>query len=534
MKNLKHYLAFALPVVATVAMLFSSCSSGLKGKEAQVPNDAYFVSNINIDKMWENGDLKNIENLKCFPMIQEGLSQMPQVEKFVMGLLNDPSSSGIDTEKDVLLFGSKKDNSFMVTLTASLKDKEAFTDFLTTLGKYGEFKVSIDDDEDANDGLVYATLDKEVVAVYSEKGVALVIPTDRKGRKLMNEYAASLFSMDEDESLNADSQFQSYWNDRKEMGIFVSLRNILGDEDIARLIKSQGSEAQLKDMMGASYYATFAFENGDIKIKSKALGIPDQYNNIIGKGISNTLLNFMPDQTLAATSLSYNTKALLSYVEKDNTTRRAFNEKLGVGNYTIKDLFAAFGGNLVASFYGMRDDLPLFAVAADISNADMVRDLLVSLDMTQKGNFYQPTGKDIPGCIFFDGKTLAYTNDIEAANKYANGGYSNGLGRVADKAKKGNYFYMDLNLKNYPSAIRDMLNITEMDQILSMFNNLEVVTSTDNTATITLTFNDKKNSLNTIIRLIDEIAYHELTRPRYSYEEAVADTAMVEYVDDWD
>lgn len=524
MKKLNHYLKFALPVIATVAMLFSSCSSGLKGKEAQVPKDAYFVANVNLGKLWKNADMKNIDDLQCYPMLEGFLSQMPKVEKFVMDLLNDPSTSGINTDNDILVFASKSDNSVMVAITASLKDKEKFTEFLNTLNDLAEAKIPVDDEDDSDDGLVYATLDKDAVLAYSEKGVALVIATDHKGRKLKSDYAASLFAMDEDESLSADSQFQSYWNDRTEMGVYVSIQNLLKDKDFMRSIRSGISEEQLKDLQGTSFYYTLAFETGRIKMQSKALGTSESAKSVLGKGLDNTLLKYMPGQTLAAASLSLNLKSLVKYAEKNDGVRRSLNEKVEGTNYTIKDLITAFGGNAVASFYGMKDEMPLFAIAVDVANANLAREMLTSANMIQKGDFYYPTGKDIPGCLYFDGKTLAYTNDPDAANTYANGGYSNGLGQVAAKAKKGNYFYMDLNIRDYPEALLNILGIrydSEMQPLFDMLRDLEIVGNADNSSTLTINLNDKRNSLAAIIRLIDQIAMNEMNRPRYydSYDE---------------
>lgn len=535
MKTFRQYLRFALPVVATVALLFSSCSSSLKEKEAQVPKNAYFVANVNLGTLWEKGDLKNIENLRTYSMLQDGLSSLPKLERFVTNLLKDPSSSGIDTGKDILFFVAKNGKSPMVTLTASLKNKKEFSDFLSSLSDFADFNLSVDNESD--DGLVYATLDKDAVAVYNEKSVALVIATDRESRKGMNEYGASLFEMEESESLFSNSQFKEYWNNRKEIGYYLPLSNIMNDKDLIPAyamseMKREMGDEQFNALKNVTTFCSMAFQNGSIDMHFKTLGLPSNYK-LTGSGIPSSLMRFMPDHTLAALSISVDMPALMKIWESNKEIRQAFNERIEGTSYTVKDLFSLFGGNLVASFYGMDNNgMPLFAVSADVKDNAMVAQLIESFGdagIQQTGNIYSMPIEGMPSWLYSNGNTIAFTNDGNAANLYAVGGYGNGLGQVASKIQKGNYFYMDLNLHNYPGILLDMIGYRydpTLEQVLSILNSLEIISMGDNEGLFRINLNNTDNSLALIVNLVDQLIMNEINHANrlYSYTDWEDDT----------
>ena len=165
MKTFKHYVKFAMPLIAAVAFMMTSCS-GLKDKEAQVPQNAIFVANFNVGSMWQKGELSNVDNIKSYSVLREGLSEaMPKLEQLITNLLKDPSSTGIDTDKDLLLFAALNGediNDITATFSATLKDKETFTNFLNNVSDIAGEKLAIEEGD-----LSYANLDKDVVMAFN-------------------------------------------------------------------------------------------------------------------------------------------------------------------------------------------------------------------------------------------------------------------------------------------------------------------------------------------------------------------------------
>lgn len=523
MKTLKHCLKFAMPVIAAMALLFVSCSSKDKaGKPAEimVPKSAYCVAHANINSLWAKGDLFNIEKLKSYSMLSEALSVMPQLEKFVTNLLKVPSSTGIDTDKDILMFVAKEGDAPMVTFTASLKSKSDFTDFMKTLESYTGINFSTK----TTNGTSYASLDKDLLLAYNDKNVVVAYTPSSEGRKLLQKYVASLFSLTESQCMLTDNRFKEYWNGRKEVGFYLPFDKLFSDlipsKDLQDM-KKDLTEEQFRMLKNAAIAYNLTFEDGSIDMQCKTLGISADANNFIGNGISSTLMNFMPDQTLAAASISLNMPGFIKSLEENSEVRRALDEQIEGFPYTIRDILNTFGGNLVASFYGMNHDKPLFAVAADLSNSSLVsevKDILSNMEVVAN-NVYELPIPDFPLWLYFDGNSIALTDDIRTAEVYTNGGFSNSLAIVADKASKGNYFYMDLKVHDYPNEILKMIGYRydpTLEQVLSLLDNIEMVTNKDNSVTFRINLTNKNNSLATLIELVDDLIYNSINNGIYN------------------
>ena len=515
MKTIKQYVRFAMPLIAGVAFLFASCS-GIKDKEAQVPSNAIFVANMNVGSMWQKAGLNNPDNLQTYTLLREGLGEaMPKLEQLITNLLKDPSTTGIDTDKDLVLFAATKGNSIMTATAAfeaSLKDKESFTNFLNNVADVAGEKLAIEEGD-----LSYLSLDKNVVMAYNNKSVVIVAGLQADSLK---DYAKHLFELEGNEVMTSNEHYQAYLNDRQDEGFFLPFCNWFGekgfmnDPTIKALMQQSGSQIsddQIAMLTKASCYVVTSFENGAIVSTGKNLGLDEEQKAIIGNGIADNLMSFMPSNTLAAFSLSINMPALVKYIESDKNSMEECNKQLADAgiSFTVSDLLNAFGGNLVASFYGMgKNNTPLFALAADITNAEPVNSFLAKAGIKGKNNVYT-LDKDV--ILYFDGKTLALTDDAAATKAYAKGGFENPCAVVADKVRKGNYFFLDLKIADYPTAIHNLFgyvpgNNALLDQVLGLFDYLEFATVDATTSTCTLKLNDQRNALAAILGTADAVA----------------------------
>lgn len=514
MKTIKQYVKFALPVIAAVAFLLTSCS-GLKDKEAQVPSNAILVAHMNVNSIWQKAELNNPDNLQTYTLLREGLGEaMPKLEQLITNLLKDPSTTGIDTGKDVVFFAATKGNSIMsVTgaFEASLKDKESFTNFLNNVADVAGEKLAIEEGD-----LSYLSLDKNVVMAYNNKSVVIVAGMQADSLK---DYAKHLFELDGSEALTSNEHYKTYLDNRQDEGLFLPLCNwfgekgFLNDPTIKALMQQSGSQFsndQVAMLAKISCYFTTSFENGAIVTTLKTLGLDDQYKGALGKGIDNSLMAFMPEQTLAALSLSVNMPAVLKILESDKSYFESIDQQFQSAglDFTAKDIFEMIGGNLVASFYGLgKDNTPLLAAACDINKADIINKFIDLCGLKGKNNLYD-LGNN--WTLFFDGKTLAITN-AATAKAYATGGFQNSCAPVTDKVRKGNYLYLDLNVQHYPQSLLDLLgykagNDATLDQVLALFDCLELVTVDETTAVCTLKLNDQRNALAAILGTADAVA----------------------------
>lgn len=506
MKTLKRYLTLAMPVIATVALFFASCT-GIKDKEAQVPQNAAFVTNTNLGSIWQKGELNNIDKLQSYSIVHEYLgSSMPQVEAFLTNFLKDPSSTGIDIDKDILAFAEVNNEDPMastITLSATLKSKDDFTKFLNDVADITGEKLAIEEGD-----LSYLTLDPNVLVTFNNKSVVLVAGMNGSTLK---DYSKSLFELKESESLFSNDHFKTYWDNRKDMGLFLPFANWFGEKGFMNSPKIKPylknlSDDQIAMFKDATYYTTTSFEDGSIVITGKSLGTSIDYTKFLGNGIDNSLMAFMPEKTLATLSYSVNMPACLEFLASNKAYADEFNEPIQELGCTVKDIIEIFAGNFVASFYGMdKNNMPLCAVACDIAKADLVNNFIEQAGLKGNNNFYD-LGDGMT--LFFDGQKLAFTTDANAPSVYAQGGYQNGLAIVADKARKGNYFYLDLKIQDYPQELLNLIGYTAgespiLDQVLALFDNIEVVTLAPDEACGIIKLTDNRNSLASIVGLID-------------------------------
>lgn len=113
--------------------------------------------------------------------------------------------------------------------------------------------------------------------------------------------------------------------------------------------------------------------------------------------------------------------------------------------------------------------------------------------------------------VLNDKVAVLSTDPAVIANAQA-GGKSNGLMTVADKAKKGNYFYMDLNLEDWPEELLALIGLNNnaisgiVSSIFAMFDRIECETidEQDGICNIYLS-NDKINSLAYILQEVDKM-----------------------------
>lgn len=497
MKTIKHYMRIVLPVLMAAVMMVA-CSSNKDKEGAFIPKDAYFVADINVASIWQKGELANAEQLGSIQMVRSALeASAPEFNNLFGNILKDPSSCGINMERNISFFMTEK----MVGITATLKDQKTFEDFIATLNKEGD---GIKTEKDGS--LKVINFANEFVGVYDENHLVFAFDTkscsDLESQK---NYAKSLFDLDIDESMADDENYEKYLAERQDINFYASYANIL--KLSGGLALSQMQSLMPKETFEAlektSIYYTLSFENGSIDINGDYIGLPDEFTKLMSQDFNAKLLGYMPEQTLAALTFAVKPSFLYDLISANPALKPFMSEDTEFGS--VKEIFEAFGGSFAASFYGMNGDTPLFAVVCDIKNATLVANIMNSLEVEN--------GKDIPGTaikVFYNNEVLLVTSDAAVVSAAQNGGNANGMTLIADKAKKGNYFYMNLKVQDYPQEIINALGIGSdptVATLLGMLDNLEFTSNNaaHSTVKINLT-NTSTNSLAYMLQVFDMLA----------------------------
>ncbi len=519
MKTMKRYLLRVLPVMVTVAMLMVSCSKGAD-EGAFIPKNASVIFHINVASLWQKADLANADNLQMMNSLHEAFQVIsPKGDQLVEAFLKDPTSCGIDFKKPVCVFSEPFTegpiNTEYTVASAKLQSRKDFDKFVVDLEEVVGEKFKHCDTLD----MTVIELGENELLAYNNSRLFFIenfpqmingILDDPSDEVLTStQYLAKLLNLKKEESMASNKYFDKYLADSKDISYFMSYGNMLNITitPMNSILMKFYSEKDLKEFEEASVCIYTSFENGRIELTSKTYGIPEVLQKFGSHKFNEELLTYLPAQTLAALTVSADVKDLVEYIDSLEDGELNLDESLGIDDYTIRDLINALGGSMAASFYGMQEGTPYFTAAIDLNNSDLARNLLNELAVNN-GNTYSFEIFPDMQLVLNDKVAVLSTDPAVIANAQA-GGKSNGLMAIADKAKKGNYFYMDLKLANWPTELLALIGIDSMpivSSIFAMFDYIEAETINDQDGICNIYLSsDKTNSLAYILQEVDKM-----------------------------
>lgn len=446
MKKLKRFLCMALPIAA---MLFASCSKG-NDEAAFIPKDAVFVVNVDMGSIWEKGDISNASSLTSVrSMINTLKAGDARTGEWCDRLLADPSSCGIDLSKDVVFFGGANNDDFSYVVTARMKDAEAMKSTLALC--------EIPMEQDSYKGLQRVVMNDECVMLYNDKRMIMVCGDCEIEE--MSAYGAQLFKLGKKESMRSDKHFAEYWGHRADVSLYANYGALMSgyeklfDENLLFSLSEEDREAIAK----ASMYVALSFEKGTIDLRMVALGMPEHMTKISNAKFNKDLMACLPENTWAAFTGAFDVEALAEYMNQNAQTKALMAMPIGIESYKGIDILKALGGSMAGSFYGCNDaKQPLFVAAIDTKDDALIRALLNFAGLEGENNIY-PVG-DMFAIYYTDG-LFVFTSDRDALQKIVAGGFENSMQRIAAKAEKGNYMFIDLDMANYSENFFEMLGI---------------------------------------------------------------------------
>ena len=514
---MKRKLFHLLPLMAATLLFMVSCSS--KSEGTFIPKNASFVCHIDVASLWEKGDLANADNLQMVQALHSFLQGVsPEGNKIAEALLKDPASCGIDFRQPLCFFSETAIEDIpgidYFVANAKMQNRNQFDNFLADLEKATGEKLKHCDTLgmtalDIDRGMMLAYNGDIIFFIYNTPEMLLNGMEDCEGEVLTSkQYLAKLLNLKKDESMAGNKNFANYLTDRKDISYFMNYGHLMtGTANPVYNIMKQfyGDKEDGKQLENASMCFHGSFENGRIEFTSKTYGIPETLHKIGTQKFNGELLSYLPAQTLAAFTFSVDMNALADFL--GSMEEMNLDEPLGIDDYTVRDLINALGGSMAISFYGFQEGLPYFAVAIDLNDSQVARDLLNELAVNN-GNVY--SFDFFPMQLVLNDKVAVLTTDPAVIANAQAGGKSNGLMTIADKAKKGNYFYMDLNLEDWPTELLALIGFDNnpiATAIFAMFNRIEGETINDNRDGVCNIYlsNDKENSLAYILHEVDKM-----------------------------
>lgn len=500
MKNkLMRKLLLVVAILAAGIVCFESCSScNHKKTMAMIPDDAAIVVVINMDEIWDKGDFKHIDQLGFVQSLRSDLkSENPDIAKIVNDLLEDPKSCGLNLKGDVSYFISES----MKTgcFGCQVKSSSKFKKFLENLDKKTDIDFNIDKEDDYN--LAFSKGTHLAICWDGSKAYGFPSPSHKDAVK----QADILMSIKKDNSMAKNEHFKEFMKNAGDIGVFFNYESLthMARRDL------EGVKDLIKPLKEASCYLALSFEEGKIKMQGKMLGLEEGKYSLLTDNFNKKLTDYLPEQTFAAGALAVNISTILK-----NNKNPELDDEIVFGGYSTREVLKSFKGSIAASlsnislgYYG--DPIPMFTILADVSNEDVIRQTLNDLASNNRiqydgYDYYINTGGTIVK-IKMEGNILMASNDPSAIEALSGGGNSRGVKKIASETKNGNYAYVDLDIDDYPSSVKNMIDRNIVNIIDGLFEKAELKFPEPYTMEFTISLQNKsENSLKHILKHLDD------------------------------
>jgi len=304
--NMKSFSRLALLFIA-VAFVFTSCSNKNDiGK--MIPKNAMFVLHINSKSLRQKLTWDDIKQTSWFQKASAG----DNTKEWMKKLLDNPQTSGIDLNGDLILFASKGASpDGQIVLEGSVKSESDFGQFNKNL----DSSATIKKDGDLS---VLAIKDEAVVA-WNSKHFAYAFNAGAARSKLnemnpmgnqnnmsplvdntetLSAACKNVFSLKSDSSLAADEKFTDLLKENGDIHGWVNA------EEIAKSSSAMGMVGMLKlDVFLKDNISTYTvnFDNGKIDINQKGYAgkeFSDFLKKYSGQSVNTDMIKNIPSQNV--------------------------------------------------------------------------------------------------------------------------------------------------------------------------------------------------------------------------------------------
>ncbi|MBN8781517.1 MAG: hypothetical protein ABS85_02470 [Sphingobacteriales bacterium SCN 48-20] len=287
---MRHKLLFALLAIVFVA---ASCSKSGK-TDLLVPKDAGYVVYFNTPSISSKLSWEEIKKSAVFERMTSQTS-----DSLGKRLLNDPSSSGVDTKSPFVMFAKKQGQGGYIVIQGKLADTKALE---KTLGEVKEKKLTIA----KGDGFSYTILEDDAILSWTDKRFVLLgnapagtfsgsgySRSESFGSDSLLLFIKNTYNLSGSKLLDSDSRFTKLIKSEGDIHFWIASEYTNSYSDDA-MMSSLKLDRLMKDNVTTG---TVKFENGKITAHM------DQYNskelqNILKKyekgAINASLTNRLP------------------------------------------------------------------------------------------------------------------------------------------------------------------------------------------------------------------------------------------------
>lgn len=507
--SIKKTLHMFLVVLTMVAM--ASCSSRPENLKL-IPKDTNVIVTTNLTSLVTKGGFKDLSQFSFYKNFGEEMTkESPMMDK----MIKNPFFTGINYTSDILFFSVKEE---MICISIELSNGDKFTSFVDEMIAEAGMPLKIEE----KDNFKSLTLPGNFIMAWDDSKALLSINPGIGTANLETE-TSRLFGLKPEEQINSNKEFDSFYDDQRDINIWVST-------NIIEQVPGYGMlQNQMPDYIEDNFVSMhLGFETDQIIMttglspNSKMTKEIEKYN-IYGNEFNAKLLEYFPKDSYISVSASMNPEGYYNMI----ANQKEFEEAMELMNTEVgfdpSEIMSAFGGSMLFSLHGFKtsevsqEPVPLMTFGFDIDDASKIDSLIAKLPSEEykkvDGYFELVLDEDYSAYMIFDDEIALITNDVSRIDAFKNGGEAGsnfGDSEFASKIKD-NVMYMQMNAKvsDYPSSVRNMLSsdgsLSNVTYANNYFTAVEMLSTSDNKGKyIITTGDDGTNSLFKMIKGIDD------------------------------
>lgn len=383
MKALKNAKSAGIILLGILTLFLSSCSND-SGNLALIPKDTGVISVIDIKAMVKKGKLEEISELNLYKTFKKELkNENKKLTKMIGSIMEDPKMTGIDFKSDAFIFYlNQGENAKYFSISIGLKNEGKFLKFIEEVMDKMEMDYSIE----SKNSFQYTIIGNEV-AIGWDKGKAIILTAENlQSKERMDSELETLFNLKSSEQITSNKAFTDFYKNKKDLSVWVSSNSFLDNFIASQII--QEVDYDLSD----NYFSLF-LNFGDDNISFSTEFTPneeikklmDEYD-ITNKSFNKELLNYFPEQSYAAMSMSMDPMAYSNLMKENKDYGQLKETFLSLTGIEPNDVFESFKGSALFSLFGFENTEYSYTSIGYGFNEDIAEMLDEKIQISQAGS----------------------------------------------------------------------------------------------------------------------------------------------------
>ena len=451
------------------------------------------------------------------------------------------AEQGMNVDGPTALWVTMKEEEVMFGCSFGIENAKQFGEYM--IESTGDLGFSIRIQEDGDFRFIEPFIESDFCMIWNDEKAVLAGVENRYRMGSPRDKALEWLSLDEDDQLLSERDFQSLLNEDRDVSFWMNGGSVVQlmepQNDIPDVLMDVFGEAVIGNLV-----STLNFDEGSMTFEGWRTGNIDPSMGMFDQQFNKTLLSYVSADVPVVMSMAMNIDALEGMAEASMSSREWQELQLPLQMFGIDAFSDVLGGSAILALHGMElqetDDYgyyygpqlqPVVSMLVEIESKNLLDQVSLMLDMqgliVDEGDFYSmenPDGSDV--YIDWDSSALLVTTDRETARNFERGGFGRqslgGDSQVsADIAGSIVYAQIDwegLLRESEMRGVQEEMLLSEMDidfsDRLNVSDVLDKITIMASGDRATLRLNTEDTQMNSLAFLLETM----LDQLEYEYQ----------------